>query len=472
VQWLALHFPVLSLDLLDDGGVVPLVVVERAGGRPVVRCANAVARRQGIAPGLEAGGARALCATLRVRERDLVREGETLERLAAWAWQFTSQVSLEADALLLEVGRSRRLFGGMQRLLGRIREGLAVLGFQVVAFLAPTAAGALALARQGVDGAARDLGEMRERLTDLPLTALALDERARQTLHDAGLRRLGQVLALPRAGLGRRTGPDFLAWLDRLLGAVPDPRPLFEPPAVYSGRLDLPAEVGTTEALLFPARRLLHELAGFLAGRQLGTGRLDWQLAHAERAPTRFTIGLASPGRDAERFLVLLRERLQRLALPAPVREIALTVQNLAPFAGTPLDLLDGRAADRCPELLERLRTRLGEGAVTGYRLVADHRPERAYAPCAPGQGTGGLRFPSRPLWLLVEAEPLAMRDGRPWRGGPLALAGERERIVAGWWEGGGVARDYFVAVGPSGERLWVYLDLTSGRWFLHGIFG
>jgi protein ImuB len=473
MQWLALYFPRLPLDLLAETGAAPLAVVERAGGRSVVRFANVAARRQGVLPGLGLGGARALCAGLRVRERDPAREREAVGRLGAWAWQYTSQVSLEADALLLEVGRSRRLFGGTPALLGRIREGLDVLGFQAVAFLAPTAEGALVLARHGVAGQAPDLGALRERLAELPLGALPLDGRARQVLHDTGLRRFGQVLALPRPGLGRRVGTAFLDWLDRLLGAAPDPRPLFEPPAVYHARLELPVEVGTVQALLFPARRLLHELAGFLAGRQLGTACLVWRLDHADRPPTTFGVGLASPGRDAEHFLALLRERLQRLVLPAPVREIALEVEDVVPFAGHPRDLLDGRVTDRCPELLERLRARLGEGAVTGYRLVPDHRPERTYASCAPGEGGGRLHFPSRPLWLLPVAEPMVVRDGRPWRGGPLALGGERERIEAGWWEeGGGIARDYFVAVTPAGERLWVYRDLGSGRWFLHGIFG
>jgi hypothetical protein len=34
------------------------------------------------------------------------------------------------------------------------------------------------------------------------------------------------------------------------------------------------------------------------------------------------------------------------------------------------------------------------------------------------------------------------------------------------------VARDYFVARTGTGERLWIYRDLRSNRWFLHGFFG
>jgi protein ImuB len=463
---------VLPLDLLGSGSDIPLAIVEVRNGRSMVCLANPPARRCGVQPGLGAGGARALCAALRIRERDPGLEAEALQRLAAWAFQFTSQLSVEPDALLLEVGRSARLFGGLRTLTERVAEGLAELGFAAVSFLAPTPEGALRLARRGESGEAADRAELEHRLGALPLAALPLDERACGGLHDAGLRRLGELLALPRPGLTRRVGTDFVGWLDRLLGAAPDPRPPFTPPVTYRGRLELPAEIAAIEGLLFPARRLVHELAGFLLGRQLGTQRLDWQLVHAGLPSSRFSLELARPEREAERLLALLRERLQRLDLPAPVRALILSVDDLVPLAGRPLDLLDGRAAEHGLQLLERLRARFGAKAVTGLEVRPDHRPERAFAPCAPGRHGIVCHFPARPLWLLARAEPLAVRDGLPCWQGALELEGERERIESAWWAGDGVAREYFVARTGAGERLWIYRDLRSNRWFLHGFFG
>jgi len=46
------------------------------------------------------------------------------------------------------------------------------------------------------------------------------------------------------------------------------------------------------------------------------------------------------------------------------------------------------------------------------------------------------------------------------------------ERIESGWWDGNDVGRDYFVAAGPGGERLWVFRDRADHRWYLHGRFG
>jgi protein ImuB len=78
-----------------------------------------------------------------------------------------------------------------------------------------------------------------------------------------------------------------------------------------------------------------------------------------------------------------------------------------------------------------------------------------------------------RPLWLMPEPQVLTELDGLPRRDGPLRLMSEPERVETGWWDGRGVARDYYVAVDPWGVRLWVFRERDSEhRWFLHGVFG
>jgi protein ImuB len=124
------------------------------------------------------------------------------------------------------------------------------------------------------------------------------------------------------------------------------------------------------------------------------------------------------------------------------------------------------------PDLLDRLRARLGAKAVRGLALAADHRPERAWRWCAPGEAGSGCGRADRPLWLLPEPLALETRNRRPWWDGELALGQERERIETGWWDGFEVARDYFVAKTERGGRLWIYREIKGGRgWFLHGLF-
>ncbi len=50
------------------------------------------------------------------------------------------------------------------------------------------------------------------------------------------------------------------------------------------------------------------------------------------------------------------------------------------------------------------------------------------------------------------------------------ALTGA-ERIESGWWDGGDVRRDYFIARTQQGAALWIFKDLRDGSWHLHGFW-
>ncbi|MEA3275458.1 MAG: DNA polymerase Y family protein [Pseudomonadota bacterium] len=478
MRWLAIHLPALPLEIYTRAleTETPLAVSQRRKAEQILLC-NKPASERGIRPGLPVGGALALAADLRVLPRKPQAERAALERLALWCGRFTPEVSLEPpQALVLEVAHSLRLFGGAQALLEQISSGVKGLGYRACCCLALTPAGALALAACGQAGVIPGADALRAALARLPLAALGLDERELADLWRMGLRRMEDLLRLPRAGLAERLGVERIHQLERLLGEAPDPRPRFEPPARYRGRLELPMEVPESGALVFACRRLIDELAGFLLSRQGGVQRLEWRFHHEEEEDTRLTLGAARPERDPSRWLDLLRERLDRLQLPAPVRALSLDVRDLQPLPPATLQLFPELERPRTPDarLLDRLRARLGQDAVRGLALVADHRPERAWCWCSPGEvGSGGGRRRDRPLWLLLEPVPLQTRNRRPWWDGELDLGMERERIETGWWDGHEVARDYFVATTLKGERLWIFRELKGRRgWYLHGLFG
>jgi len=441
---------------------------------------NRPAKERGIHPGQTLGGALALAADLRVLERKPHAERAALERLAGWCHRFSSEISLEPpQALVLEAASSLQLFGGAEALLDQVASEVGGLGYETRCCLAPTPVGALVLAACGIEGVIPNRDALRATLSRLPLAALDLDEHSRIDLWRMGLRRIGDLLRLPRSGLAERMGLTQIHRLERLLGEAPDPRRRFEPPAHYQGRLELPAELLHVDALIFPCRRLLGELAGFLTGRQSGVQRLQWWLHHGDEIEDScFTLGTSRPGRDPVRWLELLRERLERLQLPAPVRAISLNAADIRPLAPSSLELFPGldrslrRLLSPDPALLDRLRARLGEEAVRGLALVADHRPERAWRWCPPGETGNCNSRTDRPLWLLPEPLPLETRNRLPWWKGALNLGRERERIETGWWDGFEVARDYFVATTTRGERLWVYREIKGRHgWFLQGIF-
>ncbi len=451
-----------------------------AEGRHVLDC-NAAAFAQGVRPRMARAAAAALVHGLRFRERDASEEHATLEGVAAWAGRYTPNVALVAGAagpcgLALEVSGSLKLFGGIAPIAAGLAQGAADMGFSAAVACAPTAHGAWLLARGGSPSSCTTPGDLVRRLQPLPVESLECDARTLATLEAMGVRTLGEVLALPRAGLARRFGQELIDALDRALGTRPDPRAFFSPPERFHAGLELPSEVGEAGALVFAVRRLIVQLAGFLAARDGGVQRFRIGLLHKGNERTDVEVGLVRPGRDAGHLALLAREKLSALALTAPVRGIALAADEILAVVHENLDLLDDtlkRPGD-WHGLIERLRARLGTHAVSGIATHAAHRPEAAWRVAEPGVRGEALEFGTRPLWLLQKPRRLEDAGAAPQFDGPLALLAGPERIESGWWDGHDAARDYFVARTPTESLLWVYRERggTQQHWYLHGIFG
>ncbi|HEY5929633.1 MAG TPA: DNA polymerase Y family protein, partial [Burkholderiales bacterium] len=137
--WAALRFPDLSLQLYLRGGDSPVPAIVQETGNPsrVLSC-NDAATKAGIKPGMAVSAAHALTPKLHIRTRDPAKEAKALAGIAAWATQFTPTVSLAStNEILIEISGCQRLFGGLRPLSGRIRAGLAELGYRATVVLAP-----------------------------------------------------------------------------------------------------------------------------------------------------------------------------------------------------------------------------------------------------------------------------------------------------------------------------------------------
>lgn len=440
----------------------------------------------GVRPGMRRGGALALAPELALHERSPGRERDALEEVGLCLLQYTPEVALAEEAtLLLDIGASLSAFGGPLALCRRVRASVRGLGFTVRLALAPTGQGAWLLAAQG-RGQRRSLRlpGMARRLDGLPCGLLPAARAHAEWLEGIGCRILGQLRALPRAGLRRRCGGEVLEQLDRAYGLAAELYDWVEAPPRFDVRLELPDRIEHAAAVLFGARRLVLQMTGWLAARQLAVARcilwLEHERGRAARAPAALEIALAEAAWREEHLLRLLREKLERLVLAAPVvalRLEAASLQALAPPSATLFPEPGGTPADYA-RLLELLATRLGPENVLFPAPRADHRPEvsNQWAPAARPARLPPVTAASgeRPFWLLEQPVELLVRGDHPFYGSPLSLVGGPERIESGWWDEKGAARDYFIAQGADAARYWVYRERggEGARWFLHGLFG
>jgi protein ImuB len=254
-------------------------------------------------------------------------------------------------------------------------------------------------------------------------------------------------------------------YLDRLLGQRPDPCKTFRPPDGFSAGIDLP-DTEHTQGLIFPLNRLVQELCGVLRAHDRGIQVLQVRLQLDEDVETlRLTLQQAT--RSEARLMLLLRERLERLQLPRPVRHIRLQASHFLPCEVVQASLLKDTAsnpADTGSHVIERLQARLGAESVKGIKGLQDHRPEYSWSLRELDEPAAYTTQAGRPVWLLPRPQPCRIDDYR-------ILTGP-ERIESGWWDGRDCRRDYYIVRDSNGSTLWAFHEYKpSPGWYLQGLF-
>lgn len=498
----------------------PLATVAAGRGGLRIVAANPAARTGGIRPGLPLADAYAVLPGLRALPADPAAEAKALDGLAAWCGRYTPWTSVDgggpgpcpgAGGLWLDITGCAHLFGGETALLQDLLHRLEKLGFTARTALADTPGAAWAVARFGeLDGnglAVVPAGSLRAALAPLPVAALRLDGQVAEGLRRVGLRRIGDLIDLPRAPLAARFGEAVLRRLDQALGRVGESLSPRRPVTPLRARLAFAEPIATPEDIATAVRHLLADLCRRLAEARQGARRLDLVLYRADGTCAATAIGTSRPVRDAGHLERLFREKLEILdpGFGIEVMTLAATIANgLEAQQG---DLATGGAAteEGLVRLIDRLGNRLGPANVARLAPQASHIPEKAcreeaaLAPPAPPAAAGKDDFrpaPPRPLHLLAWPEPVEVMAPVPdhpplmfrWHGRPhrVVSADGPERIGPEWWlaeepldpeAAERATRDYYRVEDADGRRFWLYrqgLYRPDGapRWYLHGVFG
>lgn len=456
------------------------------GGRALT--VSAQARALGAQPGMRAGGILALAPGAIVLDRDPQREQDLLNAAVLALYRFTPEIAHEDGGLLLDVGASLTLFGGAARLSRLVHSCLAALGLRAVIGAAPTAAGAWLLARRPrttqrpLVRRCLVLERLQRELDTMPCAVLPAAQPHHAWLSGVGAQTLGALRRLPRAGLIRRTSTQLADALDRAYGDRVEMFRWLTIPATFAAHIETHERVEHADALFDGASSLILQMTGWLTAVHLAVSSITLSLEH-ERGrtaiePTVIEITLAEAVWKPDHLLRMLRERLAKTELAAPVIGLRLEagrLVDLVPSNGSLFPEPGGSPADLL-RLTELLAARLGPDNVLAPAAAADHRPEvcNAWRPAAAKLS----KLPDdeedlqRPFWLLKQPIKLLMRDDRPYYGSPLTLIRGPERIEAGWWNDDTAARDYYIGQGKDAACYWIFQERGGDmQWFLHGLF-
>jgi protein ImuB len=482
----------------------PLVVTGRRGNVERLTAVDAAAAALGLKPGLALAEARARYPDLAVVAEHAADDRRLLDGIADWCQRYTPLLAVDPpDGLLLDIAGCAHLYGGEAGLLADLLVSLERFGFAARAAIASSIGAAFAAARFGDAGIVAP-GDERAALAPLPMAALRLPQDTVTALRRVGLKRIGDILDLPRAPLAARFGDDVLRQLARALGTEREPLTPLLPVAAYVVEQPFAEPIAGEEDVVRVLERLAARLKPVLERRGEGARCIELALFRTDGAVRRIVVATSRPMRDPSDIRALYVERLASLA------------DALDPGFGFDLARLSVLAAEPCPpqqtglgeraddadldRLIDRLSARLGSRRV--MRLVANdsHIPEVASAAVPAQAGVAlangwtafrrfrnGVALSPRPLRLLAKPEPIeaiaTVPDGPPvrfrWRRAfhEIIAADGPERIEGAWWsEEGGPARDYFRVEDKAGVRFWVfraglYRSTAQPQWYLHGTF-
>jgi len=355
------------------------------------------ARAAGVRVGQTVAAARAKCATLHVRVvvESAVRVG--LARVAEVALAFGPMTAFDVatDVVWVEIGGCAHLHGGEPALAEALEARVRALGHTCRIAIADGPRIAAAVARfarlEGARAAERGSaplaalvvpeGKGNEAMRALPVEALGLEGEDVVWMRDLGLRTCGDLQKLPRRSLGARLGARTKDVMQLLGGEDRAPLDAWRPPEVPEERAELEWGASSVEALAFVAKALCDRLAARLEGRAVAAARVGLVLGLdrgllGESAPPSLAIEVALPVpivRAADLFAVV-RARLERIDLPAPVLAVTLRALELSSSRPRALDLLapEPRAERALTPLVAELTADLG-GRQRGHARPRRH---------------------------------------------------------------------------------------------------
>lgn len=254
--WIGVHLPHIALESFRpiwsaSSSEHGLVVLEKER----VIAMDDTADSLGVRIGMRRGGVLTLAPGAHIRDRDLRREGDVGRGVAYPLMNYTPLVVLDQEnVVLMDVGASLRLFGGVRSLRRKILTSIAAFGVSARVSVALTGRAAWLMARTRGGTALSHRSFLRAQ-RHIPLMAVPPARRYAEWFAGLGCETMADMQRLPRAGLNKRCGTALLDLVDEANGESPEVHDWLVAPPTFDARVELPDRIEHAEAALFSARR-------------------------------------------------------------------------------------------------------------------------------------------------------------------------------------------------------------------------
>ena len=430
------------------------------------------------------------------------------------------------DCLLLDITGCVPLFGSEAALAEQLTDRLRKMGFHPHATISESVATAWAFAHEdqhiSATGnyqrrrhSAQELptewklpviiippGQSRKYLDGLPASAGRLSPSDIDLLEQLGISTLERILQLPLADLPTRLSDDAVTRIRQLLGDQDEliiPLPESDP---VCARWTSEVSAQDQNAVYQVLKYLSETIAEQLRKRLTGATRLRCELHLDNDSVVLLNADFVRPIQMAKVMLDMLNLRMESVTVARPV--VSASVQAvISPLpAARQKDLFNSTEHIRPQEdltvLVNRLSNRLGNQSVLQAELTSDARPEFAVQLQPVSVEKSGdlpdlfsrlvtpepsetsfipqfhrpLRLLEHPVRLNEPGDILANCEFRfDGRVESIINVIGPERLQTAWWNQTPAHRDYYRIQTHRGSRYWLFRNLQSLNWYLHGIF-
>lgn len=454
------------------------------------------------------------------------------ERFRQFAPIIALDTSPLPDCLLLDVTGCGQLFGGEVPLAEQLLKTVNDTGLEARVAISESVAAAWAFThprghllfeqhgpatqrRQVAQGDADwDLplivippGQADNWLASLPAVSGRLPLSDIELLKQLGIVTLKQLMNLPHDDLpsrisneGRLRISQLRGLDDELLDALPEANPV---QSIWVSEYGVRGK----ERVKLVLQVLVEDVVRQLNVRNVGAIKATCDLKTEEGDELTFEANVVRPVQTEQDLLDILNLKLETLRLRDTVMSAKMILQTAPLPVRRQKDLFSAeqqvKPEEELTTLINRLSSRLSSEAVLTAEQTSSPVPEQSVrlSPVVSSEGHASGRrrsasIPERlvdphsesasrnasasmPIRLLASAIGIATADENPvtngfeWDGTKYQVQSYSgpERIQSCWWDEKAVHRDYYRVRTTIGASLWVYQDLNSRRWYLHGVF-
>jgi protein ImuB len=456
------------------------------------------ARAQGVWTGMSRVQAETT-GNLRFHERSLDEEQQAIDAVIKIAQRFSPLVQTisgpmnhysgsrtPAALLLLDQGGTTTVFGPVEQYARKLRMALATSGFSAQIAVTPNAEASLLLARSSSNMICIGETELAQRLAPLPVSLLPCEDSILDIFARWGIRRLGELAALPAEALISRVGQQAER-LQRLAMGTADHLLVPEVEAFQlQEQTELECPLEQLESLLFLISPMLDSLIRQAVECALALRSITVTLTLDKASPYHLQVRPALPTQHRDLLLKLLNLELQAHPPAAAILAVKINAEPTKPQTAQ-----RGLFQAQFPEpakldlLLARLRSIVGDGNVGSPELHNSHGDDEfciaLFRPDAldlhPEQEKASTRLALR-RFRPPQTARVQLRAATPanlfWQGQPYQIVSAKGPWESSgyWWDGRlWAAEEWDAVIATPAQALRLRREIESDTWAVTGVY-